>query len=268
MNEAGLMVDETNLYAVYPPDDGRPGVSCPQWMQYQLDNFATVDEVLEHLDDLRPDGEGWHYLIADSGGESAVIEYPHGKAVVYSGSAVEVCALTNTDYQHALSHVPLDAAFGGKIDIAAGSDSYGRFVRIAALLRDYEPDHHGAAADRAFDILRAVSCDETLRSVVYDSGRGMVLWRTPGNPQVRWLALGALDLSHETPTKFLDVEIGEGDVSALLMDYTVDANRALVAEVLDSDERSPETVQELEARGLTYDRALDLIGRHPSTPGP
>ncbi|UCD77383.1 MAG: hypothetical protein JSW26_18430, partial [Desulfobacterales bacterium] len=42
MNEAGLMVDETNLTAVYPPEDDRPGVSCTQWMQYQLDNYATV----------------------------------------------------------------------------------------------------------------------------------------------------------------------------------------------------------------------------------
>ncbi|MEJ2722456.1 MAG: linear amide C-N hydrolase, partial [bacterium] len=49
MNEAGLMVDQANLAADYPPDDGRPGVSCPQWMQYQLDNFATVDDVLAHV---------------------------------------------------------------------------------------------------------------------------------------------------------------------------------------------------------------------------
>jgi penicillin V acylase-like amidase (Ntn superfamily) len=67
MNEAGLMIDQASLSAVYPPDDGRPGISCPQWMQYQLDNFGTVDEVLEHLDELKPDGEGWHYLIADKG---------------------------------------------------------------------------------------------------------------------------------------------------------------------------------------------------------
>lgn len=49
----------------------RPGISCTQWMQYQLDNHATVEDVIEHLDDLRPDGEGWHYLIADSTGSDS-----------------------------------------------------------------------------------------------------------------------------------------------------------------------------------------------------
>ena len=110
----------------------RPSISCTQWMQYQLDNHATVEDVIEHLDDLRPDGEGWHYLIADSTGSCAVIEYLSGDALVYKGDAVEVCALTNTTYAQAMSHIPLDKAFGGKIDIAAGSESYGRFIRIAA----------------------------------------------------------------------------------------------------------------------------------------
>lgn len=56
MNEAGLVVEQAGLTSEYAPDDGRPGVSCAQWMQYQLDNFATVAEFVEQLDDLRPDG--------------------------------------------------------------------------------------------------------------------------------------------------------------------------------------------------------------------
>jgi hypothetical protein len=148
-----------------------------------------------------------------------VIEYLSGKATIYSGNAIEVCALTNTTYGQALTHLPLDAVFGGAIDIAAGSDSYGRFVRIAALLRDYDPERDGRAYDYAFRILDDVSCDETLRSVVYDSGRGRVLWKTQNSERVRWLDLRALDLSGDTPTQVLDVEVGgTGDMSALLDD--------------------------------------------------
>ncbi|UCG52928.1 MAG: linear amide C-N hydrolase [Candidatus Latescibacterota bacterium] len=266
MNEAGLVVDETNLWAIYPPDDGRPGVSCPQWMQYQLDNFATVDEVLAHLDDLRPDGEGWHYLVSDSTGQCAVIEYLRGEVSVYAGDSIEVCALTNTTYKQALSHVPLDAAFGGEIDIGSGSDSYGRFVRIAALLRDYDRERDGAAADYAFRVLRDVSSDETLRSVVYDAGRSRVLWKTRNNPSIRWLDLKALDLSRNTSTWILDVEAGgPGDVSALLEDYSVEANRAVVTRVLGRSRGEAGVINELEARGLTFDRALEMIIQNPAS---
>ena len=127
MNEAGLIVAEASFEAVYAPDDGRPGVSCAQWMQFQLDNYATVAELLEHVGELRLDGEGWHYLVADASGACAVIEHQKGQPLVYSLDEVPVSALTNTSYAQALTHVPLDVAFGGEFDIGEGNDSYGRF---------------------------------------------------------------------------------------------------------------------------------------------
>ena len=264
MNEAGLVVDEASLTAGYPPVDGRPGVSCAQWIQYQLDSYGTVEEVLEHLDDLRPDGEGWHYLIADAGGECAVIEYEKGNPLVYRGDEVECCALTNTRYRRALNQLPLDAAFGGDIDMGAGTDSYGRFVRVAALMRDYDADSDGAPPEYAFRILDEVSCYDTIRSVVYDVGGMRVWWRTPGNQAVRWLDFSDLDPGY--PVMMLDVEEGgPGDVSGMLVDYSVDANRAIVSGVKDGEGRSPETDAMLRARGLTFDAAVEVIAAHPTT---
>src|SRR5437868_6250551 len=56
MNEKGLVVelmwlDETK----YPDPDKRPAVGVLQWIQYQLDNCATVDEVIETDKILRID---------------------------------------------------------------------------------------------------------------------------------------------------------------------------------------------------------------------
>lgn len=249
MNEAGLAIDEANLWAVYPPEDERPGVSCAQWMQYQLDNFATIEEVLCHLGDLRPDGEGWHYLVADSTGAAAVIEYLDGNPTVYTGDDLEVPALTNTTYRQAFSHIEMDAAFGGDIDIAAGSDSYGRFVRMAALLRDYASDVDGTAVAYAFHILDEVSCDETLRSVVYDAGRRSVYWKTPGNPEVRRLDFASLDLSPAARAAVIDVEEGgPGDVAHLLTGYTLEGNRSIVSAT----------------KGPGRKDALELIAQHPT----
>ncbi|KPJ72829.1 hypothetical protein AMJ52_04980, partial [candidate division TA06 bacterium DG_78] len=46
MNEAGLVIECMWLeHTEYPHIDARKGLSDLQWIQYQLDNFATVDEV-------------------------------------------------------------------------------------------------------------------------------------------------------------------------------------------------------------------------------
>ncbi len=47
MNEAGLVV-EILLFkkGEYPAPDSRPAINKYQWIQYQLDNFSTVEEVI------------------------------------------------------------------------------------------------------------------------------------------------------------------------------------------------------------------------------
>ncbi|MBN1458974.1 MAG: linear amide C-N hydrolase [Armatimonadetes bacterium] len=273
MNEAGLIVAEASLGASYPPDDGRPGVSCAQWMQYQLDSFATVDEALQHLDDLRPDGEGWHCLMADEAGSCAIIEHDEGKPVVYTGYDAPFCAITNTEYASALAHVTMDAAFGGDVDIAAGGDSYGRFVRIAALERDYDAEDDGAPADYAFKMLDSVAETETVRSVVFDPGVGRVTWRTRANRLTRWLDFGDLEFSSNAPVMMVGVEARpEGDASRLLQEYSYAANRKIVSAVMGSDVLAGDqsaadwkeaTERELAERGLTLDEAIELIARNP-----
>jgi len=250
MNEAGLVIMETSLWAVYPPEDDRPGVSCGQWMQYQLDNYATVEEVLLHLGDLRPDGEGWHYLVADSTGVSAVIEYTNGEPFVIAGDSLEVPALTNTMYRQAYPHIAMDSAFGGDTDIASGSDSYARFVRMAALMRDYAPRDGGPPVPYAFHILGEISCGQTLRSVVFDATGKSVFWKTSSNQEIRWLEMVSLDLSAGAGVLTIDVNEGApGDASKSLTSYSVEANRAVV----------------IRTKGPGARDALGLIAEYPTS---
>ncbi|MCP4711412.1 MAG: linear amide C-N hydrolase, partial [Planctomycetes bacterium] len=54
MNEAGLVVESMMLRStIFPPPDSRPSILLNQWMQYQLDNFAGVDEVIASDAQLR-----------------------------------------------------------------------------------------------------------------------------------------------------------------------------------------------------------------------
>ncbi len=208
MNEQGLIIEQANLASVYPPDDGRPGVSSQQWMQYALDSFRDVGEVVEHLGDVRQDGEGWHFLVLDRSGDWAVVEFIDGSHVVHRAGRHEFGIITNATYEQCENHVPLDVRFGGELDIGSGDDSYGRFVRVAERLRDrrgawlrYTPDapadttgarERWNALDRidfAFALLDDVSVDDTQRSVVYDTGALRVYWKSWAHPEVRYIPL-------------------------------------------------------------------------------
>jgi len=265
MNEAGLMVDETNLTAEYPPEDDRPGISCQQWMQYQLDNYATVEKVLEHLGELRPDGEGWHYLIADKTGDCAIIEYLNGNAVVYRGADIKYQVLSNTTYNQALSHIPMDKAFGGNIDIASGRDAYGNFVHIAALIRDYNQTSHVNEVEFSFHLLNEVSSNYTRRSVVYNSTQNRVLWKTKINPELRWIDLNLVDFSQDAPVQYIDVNSNHcGILNDYLSDYTVKVNKATVRAVLGLETPSEATLSTIRTRGYTPEDVLNLIASHPT----
>src|SRR4029078_10550574 len=77
MNEKGLVVelmwlDETK----YPSADKRPAIGVLQWIQYQLDNSTTIDEVIATDKKLRISATGTtplHYLVADAYGKVATI---------------------------------------------------------------------------------------------------------------------------------------------------------------------------------------------------
>ena len=265
MNEVGLMVDETNLTTQYPPEDDRPGISCQQWMQYQLDNFTTVEEVLDHLDELRPDGEGWHYLIADKTGDCAIIEYLNGTAVVHRGTDIKYQILTNTTYKQALSHIPMDKAFGGEIDIASGRDAYGNLIHVAALMRDFNKSNQGNAVEFSFHLLSEVSTDYTRRSLVYNGTQNRVLWKTKINPELRWIDLNMVDFSQDAPVQYIDVNSNHsGILNDYLMDYTVEVNKQIVEAVLGLSNLSESTMIMLTSRGYTPEDVLDSIALHPT----
>jgi len=224
MNEAGLIVEEANLTSSYGSDDGRPGISSAQWIQLQLDLHSTVEELISHLGDLRHDGEGWHFIVGDREGDCAVIEFVNGVTNLYEGENLPYGIITNAPYESALSHLPLDQAFGGDLDIGTGKDSYGRFVRIAAMLEDAG----SPSIESAFEILEAVADQSTRRSIVYDAISGRIEWRTGRRAEAPYLSFEDLLFEPGAPTLMLDIETGSGNVAPLLLEYEEGANRRIV----------------------------------------
>lgn len=226
MNERGLMVSQMWLNeTVLPPADERPVVGVLEFMQYNLDNYESVAEVLRNLESVRPmspDPSVLHYFFADAKGDVATIEFLEGKPVVHRGTTLPVRALTNSTYADSLKAFRAARKAG---EVPAQRDSLSRFTRAALLLDGKK----GAPVDRAFAILQAVQQPNTRWSIVYELGAGRVHFKTDTNPAIRRFSLKDFDFACQTPVRMLDLTAaGSGDVGASFVVYTRSANRALI----------------------------------------
>src|SRR6476661_413269 len=104
MNEAGLAVelmwlDATRYSSLYR----RPALGALEWIQYQLDNYGTIAEVIRNAGNLRVTSQGKiHFLTCDKGGSCATVEFLDGRPVIHAGASLPAPALTNDTYEESL----------------------------------------------------------------------------------------------------------------------------------------------------------------------
>jgi choloylglycine hydrolase len=221
MNEAGLVVEVMWLDATrYPAPGERPGVGALEWVQYQLDNYASIDDVVRNAGQLRISSNAMlHYLICEKSGRCAAVEFLNGKPVTHSGEALPLPVLANSTYDESLRSLEK----GGP---AAGPSSLARFARAARKIRDYKGnDPVGASFRILADVTQGAY---TKWSIVYDLGARRVYWQTAANSKRRWVDVGSFDFACASPVLMLDIDSGAGDVTRRFSDYRLEANRDLV----------------------------------------
>ncbi|WP_058504308.1 linear amide C-N hydrolase [Legionella nautarum] len=123
-------------------DKTRQGVSVLQWLQYYLDNFASVKEVIKHIHDVQIETTHFaafstlplHVAIEDSEGDSAIIEFIEGKLKIYHDRAYRV--MTNEpSYAQQLDNLAYYEASGCQKPLLPLDDkSTSRFVRAACYM--------------------------------------------------------------------------------------------------------------------------------------
>jgi penicillin V acylase-like amidase (Ntn superfamily) len=219
MNEVGLMISTMSLAETRGPNpDERPPFEGPFWMQYQLDNHSTVDQVISSDAEIRPAGSVVdHYLVCDRTGACATIEFLKGKLVAHAEKSLPVAALTNNAYEDSINAWEEGLLKGGPPE----DESLRRFTAAANRVRAFEPTSPDAAVAYAFDTLKLVSRPDTVWSFVFDPARLRVHFRTNNNPLIRYVDFDTLDFSCRTPVKMLDVHAAvSGDISGKLILYT------------------------------------------------
>ena len=234
MNEAGLVIELMWLNPTeYPHPDLREGLPNLQWIQYQLDNFATVDEVIESDKIVRiaaRHSTPLHFLVCDRTGKAATIEFLGGKMVVHTKDDLPATALTNNTYEYSerLYNIFDGDETGAPFD--AADYSLKRFIWAAQGVNNWNPKTSGPPIRYAFNILDKVSVDATMFRIVYDIGNSRIYFRTKSNSNIRFLNFNTFDFSCTEPVKILDISTGEkGDVATLFSDYTYEANYDLIS---------------------------------------
>jgi choloylglycine hydrolase len=230
MNEEGLVVELMWFDGTrYPEPDDRRGVTTLQWIQYQLDNCASVGEVLASDNDIRITSRATasiHFLIADAAGECAAVEFIKGRLVVHTGGALPLRALTNDAYSRCIEY---SRRFAGTAALPRSSRSLDRFVRAAHMSAGFVGDT-GTAVQHAFGVLSNVAQGENTRwSIVYDIAGRRVNFKTHAHSAARFVDFDALDFSCDTPVMIVDLNAPlDGDIAPRLVPYTRDANLALI----------------------------------------
>jgi len=254
MNETGLVVQAMMLPgAIYPNPDSRPAISRSQWIQYQLDNFSTIKEIIASDSTLRisPGGSSEpHFLCIDKQGDAVSIEFIDGKLVYHSKETMPFKALTNSTYETSAELFKTHEGMGNEFPMPKGNASGARFVRTVSMIKQYKSKPSKPLVDYAFDILSNVAqVSQTKWSMVFDIESSRVYFKSLSNPKMRYFDLNSFDLSCASAVKILDINAEiEGDVTNKFQDYSQQINGDLIRNAF---KKSP-ALRDVPERTLKY----------------
>jgi len=217
-------------------DPAKPAVQAGLWLQFLLDQAATVAEALALLEtvqliniNVRGRDANLHLALEDSAGDSAIIEFAEGRHVIHHGR--EFTLMTNDptyDEQLRLlalqdfSHPSRDMPLPGNVNAI---DRFQRAAYYAALLP--KPVSQRQAVASVMAIMRNVSVPfgapykdfgiyDTEYRTVTDLTNRMYFFELTTSPNVIWVNLSGLDFNEGAPVVAVDPydETLVGDVTS------------------------------------------------------
>jgi choloylglycine hydrolase len=219
MNEMGLVVELMWLDGTrYPVPDARPSITALQWIQFQLDNHASVEEVIASDQQLRISSLSTplHFLVADGGGHVASIEFINGNMTVHNNAGLPMPVLTNTTYDLSIA--------GYKNRTYQGDNSLERFSTACDMISRIRADSGRTRplVDEAFGLLEKVAQGDFTRwSIVYDITEKKIWFRTQQHKQLRSVSFSAFDFSCGLASKMINMNGREhGEISNRFSEYS------------------------------------------------
>jgi penicillin V acylase-like amidase (Ntn superfamily) len=248
MNESGLVIEQMWLNeTVYPKQDHRKGLTELQWIQYQLDNSATVEEVIQSNEYLRVSHTSTatlHFLVADKSGNIAAIEYLEGKMVVHQKQDLPHPVLANCPYNLSVDYKENKDRQTNKAFSSWTENSSGRFAKAAEMIQNYSGRN---PVEYAFDILSNVAQNgATQWSIVYDITKSRIHFHTSTHPENVSIDLLNFDFSCNEPWLAADMNQSQNG-NLVFKPFNYEDNLELINGVCDNVEFLSQTPQEVRA---------------------
>jgi penicillin V acylase-like amidase (Ntn superfamily) len=237
LNEKGLVVELMWLNeSEYPKPDSRPALSVLQWIQYQLDNCSTIEEVLATEKRIRivSSGTPQHYLVADASGHAATIEFLNGKLVAHWGNDLPYKVLANDPYAVSLKN---------------NNNNSGRFSTACKMVQQFEKTAtKKPVVDYAFDILNKVAQGNyTKWSIVYDITNKEISFKTLNYPGVKKLDMKRLNFEAGSTPLLVNINMYTvGDVNKHLVPFSAAVNSRMLKQAFKESSAKIEVPNELQ----------------------
>lgn len=230
MNEAGLaghvlwLAESTYGTA----DDSRTQLSQAIWLQYFLDNFATVAEAVQWITETNvqvvqmddPTGGNpptIHLALDDADGDSVIIEYIDGQPKVYHSKDFRVMTNSPT-FDQQLELARRFEGLGGAEPLPGSTLATDRFARATYYAsRLPEPTSQVEAIAGMFSVIRNCAqpfripdpgkpdASQTIWQVVLDLSNKRYVYESTTRPNIVWVDLADLDFSEGSPQLKLDL---------------------------------------------------------------
>lgn len=248
MNEKGLAGNMLWLAESKYPDfqkDGKiKGLAVSLWLQYALDNFATVKEAVDAYgkNDFVvvtaniPGTDIYstiHLSLSDASGDNAILEYINGKLVIHHGK--QYIAMTNSPiFNDQLAINTYWKSIPGTIMLPGTNRAADRFVRASYYIHAIpQTDNTRVALASVFSVIRNCSVPYGISSEK-EPNISSTRWRTVAdqknlvyyfdnvlNPNVVWVDFKKVDFSEQGKVKKLSLANNEnyaGESSANFKD--------------------------------------------------
>ena len=231
MNEKGLVANLLYLTETkYPERDPKiKGLASSIYLQYLLDNFATVAEAVAAIEkgDFQivpvpiPGSEHlptMHISLSDASGDSAVVEFLEGRTVIHHSPAYRIMTNSPT-YEKQLALDAYWRQIGGDTFLPGTRRSADRFVRASYYEKMLpEPKNYREAVAGVMSVLRNTSSpfgdpdpnkpniSMTMWRTVDDQTHRILFYESTVAPNVIWIDLKRFDFSPGTPVRRLDAQ--------------------------------------------------------------
>lgn len=219
MNEKGLVIEQLWLQNSEYQENRNEIISELEWIQYQLDVYSNVDEVISSINHLtiKPNATV-HFILADRNGVSAVIEFVNGKVAIDRQETSNV--VTNSTFEESKNYF-----IANKNIDNSSRNTYDRYC----ILRNNLNVETLSIAD-SFKKLNLVSENQenykSYWSMVYDLDHLEINFKSLANPTIKKISLSDFNFEDNSEVEFSLVNTDQLKFEK----YSSDQNKVLLIE--------------------------------------